>query len=200
MTPRTSFDRTCPGSLSSNWPRLVIATCFSLAFLAISGCFWRNEAPVQKSESQTSVDSSALSDFKAVKATELKQVVLSAKNKKAILVNVWATWCEPCKVEMPSLLQFQKETSSKGFELILVSADSKESRAEAKKFLSDLGVDFPSYILGESPDVFVKAWEPRWSATLPASFLFDGSGRLKTFWVGETSRKDLTNKVSPLLR
>src|SRR5689334_13209526 len=67
---------------------------------------------------------------------------------RAVLVNVWATFCDPCRQEMPDLLKVFHERRDRGLRLVLVSADSDddEGRAQARKYLASLGVDFRSYL------------------------------------------------------
>jgi hypothetical protein len=81
----------------------------------------------------------------------------------------------------------------------LVSADEKDAKAEVRKFLKEAGADFDSYQMSEAPDTFIHNWEPRWGATLPATFILDGKGKQVTFWIGKTNRQELETKVKSLL-
>jgi thiol-disulfide isomerase/thioredoxin len=117
----------------------------------------------------------------------------------AVLVNVWATWCIPCREEFPDLIQLHRRYAEQGFELVLVSADFDVGEAELVEFLSKQGVDFPSYLkVGNDMD-FIDGINPDWSGALPASFLFDSEGNLKKFWEGKTTYKDLEEPVRGLL-
>jgi thiol-disulfide isomerase/thioredoxin len=120
----------------------------------------------------------------------------------ATIVNVWATWCEPCKAEMVDLVEFHKAYSGKGVRLILVSADDAAvdaDRESAQSFLRKSGVSGVSYILGESTDRFVKAFEPKWGQTVPATFFFDSKGRKSSFKIGRISLQELKSRIVPLL-
>ena len=77
---------------------------------------------------------------------------------RAVLVNVWASWCDPCREELPELLRFYRSHKREGLRLVLVSADDKSTADEARTFLASLGVDFVSYRKGASDDMaFIDA-------------------------------------------
>lgn len=119
--------------------------------------------------------------------------------KKVTVLNLWATWCGPCKDEMPELVSFRKTYAPKGVELLLVSGDSAEDLKEAAAFLTAQGVNFPAYRLTEAPDEFMKPLLPDWSATVPTTLIFDAKGKRIAAWVGRVSRKSLESAVDKAL-
>lgn len=123
---------------------------------------------------------------------------LRRPHAKAILVNVWATWCEPCRTEMPAILAFHRAHLAEGLRLVLISADDETERAQAAGFLAAQGVDFPTFIKRGDDMRFIDALDPRWSGALPASFLFDGRGRLRERWYGEVTRAELDRALQRL--
>lgn len=116
-----------------------------------------------------------------------------------VLVNVWATWCTPCREELPDLLRLQGEYGANGFRLILVSADFASQRPTAAALLANLGVGFPTFVKSEGDQGFIDGLDTRWSGALPASLLFDREGRKVAFWEGKASYEELLGKVKPLL-
>jgi thiol-disulfide isomerase/thioredoxin len=118
---------------------------------------------------------------------------------KAVLVNVWASWCDPCRAEMPGLLKFFREHSDKGLRLILVSVDDAADRDKVIGFLAAQGVDFVTWIKHGDDMTFINALDPRWSGALPASFLFDGRGRFQQSWYGEVNHDVLKTAWDGLL-
>lgn len=116
-----------------------------------------------------------------------------------VLVNVWATWCTPCREELPDLLRLQRECGGHGFRLILVSADFASQRPAAAALLASQGVTFPTFVKAEGDQGFIDGLDPRWSGALPASLLFDREGRKVAFWEGKASYEELLGKVKPLL-
>lgn len=118
---------------------------------------------------------------------------------EAVLVNVWATWCTPCREEMPDLVRIHREWKDRGFRLVLVSGDFEEDEEAARKFLAALGVDFPTFLKNEPDMAFIDALDARWSGALPATFLYDGKGNLKEFWEGKADAATLRSRVARVL-
>ncbi len=117
----------------------------------------------------------------------------------AVLVNVWATWCVPCREEFPDLVRLHRELSGEGFDLLLVSADFDTEIEEVRAFLADQGVDFETYQKHENDMQFIDGMNPEWSGALPASFLYDGSGTLRRFWQGRAAYEELRAEILSLL-
>jgi thiol-disulfide isomerase/thioredoxin len=82
-----------------------------------------------------------------LKSVDGKTVSLADYKGKAVLLNFWATWCGPCKLEMPWLIQMQKKYASQGFTVLGISEDDGSTETEARKEVSDfmakMGVDYP---------------------------------------------------------
>jgi thiol-disulfide isomerase/thioredoxin len=131
------------------------------------------------------------------------ETVLDAIRKpgaRAVLVNVWATWCEPCREEMPDLVRAYRAHKAEGLRLVLVSSDDEENRAEAEKFLASQGVDVDSFLKVGDDMAFINGIEKRWTGALPASFIFDGRGRLLHFWPRQITRDELDAKLTEALK
>jgi thiol-disulfide isomerase/thioredoxin len=127
------------------------------------------------------------------------QKAIKQPGARAVLVNVWATWCEPCREEMPDILRAYREQKPRGLRLVLVSADPKDKLAGAQKFLAGLGVNFPSYLKTGDDMQFIDGLDPKWDGTLPASVLFDGKGNKLQLWSGTVSYEALTRKLNEVL-
>lgn len=118
---------------------------------------------------------------------------------QAVLLNVWATWCDPCVEEMPDILRFYRDHRDRGLRLILVSADDIDEKAGVEKFLASKGVDFPSFLKQGDDMEFVNGLERKWRGNLPASFLYDGRGGKRHFWPGTVTYAVLEKKVGEVL-
>ena len=97
-------------------------------------------------------------------------------------INFWATFCKPCKAEIPDLVQVQKD-SSLGLEVLLVSLDDIEegNTSVLGETLQPLGVDFESMHLSpEQAYRFIEGHYPGWNSTIPLNFIFTSEGRLVT--------------------
>jgi thiol-disulfide isomerase/thioredoxin len=125
---------------------------------------------------------------------------VKAPGASAVLVNVWATWCEPCREEMPDLIRFYRDHRAQGLRLVLISADDDDQRAEVARLLGALGFDGPAFIKQGNDMTFIDALDPRWKGALPATFLFDGRGARSRSWLGSVTYDDLRARVSGLLR
>ena len=122
----------------------------------------------------------------------------AAAGTQLTVVNVWATWCAPCRADLPDFAKFRQAYAKKGVRVELVSADSDEKTAQ--KFWRELKLDAPSYLVKEPLETFVKNMNSKWSAGLPATFLLDARGGMRAFWIGKTSYAKLVAEVEPALR
>jgi thiol-disulfide isomerase/thioredoxin len=80
-------------------------------------------------------------DFSLKSLPDGKTVTLSSLRGKAVLVNVWATWCEPCKIEMPSLVDLQKKYGPQGLQIVGVAMDDADDK-EISTFAHKMGVNY----------------------------------------------------------
>lgn len=133
-----------------------------------------------------------------VTAEDVKRLV-SQPDAKAVLVNMWATWCVPCVKELPDLVKLAHEYEGRGLRVLLVSNDDEKQLADVTNFLVAHGVDFPCYIKVEKDNEFINAIDSRWSGALPTTFLYDGNGNLKELWEGSKPYAQLEEKIKPLL-
>lgn len=125
--------------------------------------------------------------------------VARAPGASATLINVWASWCQPCREEFPALVTLEREWRDRGFRLVFVSADFAEDVPAAKTFLAEQGVSAPTYLKTGDDMQFIDTLDPRWSGALPGSFLYDSSGRLVRFWEGKASEDSLRARILPVL-
>ena len=122
-----------------------------------------------------------------------------ASGASAVLVNLWATWCDPCREEFPDLVRLERKYRSRGLRVLFVSADDRDDAAAVEKFLADQGVDFPAYVKAEKDQPFIDHLEKRWSGALPATLLFDGGGRQRGFWEGPVRMGELEREIVEVL-
>ena len=114
---------------------------------------------------------------------------------KVVLVNFWATWCEPCREEMPSMERLRQSLAGKPFEILAVNLAEPAARIE--RFLEKVPVGFP--LLLDRDTATAKAWKAR---ILPASFLIGRDGRIRYAHFGEFdwSSDEARGKVAELLK
>jgi thiol-disulfide isomerase/thioredoxin len=123
-----------------------------------------------------------------INADDLHKIIKDSKNK-LVLVNFWATWCSPCKKEMPDLLKLQ-DKYKKNFTLVLVSLDFIEEKNKAHEFMKSLEVPFDTYLNTEEINSFLEKMPESWTGAIPFTVLYNGRNEqvLETV-LGETSFK-----------
>jgi len=107
-----------------------------------------------------------------------KAVSLSDYRGKVILLNFWATWCGPCRVEMPAMEALYRSMQSRGLEIIAVSVD-QEGTAVTRPFQENLGLSFP--ILHDQDYQVGLTYGAR---TLPMTFAIDRQGVIRQLVFG----------------
>jgi thiol-disulfide isomerase/thioredoxin len=126
--------------------------------------------------------------------------LVAAAKGHVVVVDFWATWCDPCRAEMPELVRLAARYKARGLELATVSCDEPEQEAGAAAFLEKNGAPAQRYVKHASNDEkFIDSVDPKWSGALPALFLYDRQGRLVKSFVGETEMGTLEAAVKRLL-
>ena len=97
---------------------------------------------------------------------------------KVVLINFWATWCEPCREEMPSMNKLRASLAGRPFAVLAVNLAEPETRI--RDFMRRVPMDFP--VLLDRDTSAAKAWKAR---VLPASYLVDPDGRIRYSVLGE---------------
>ncbi len=118
---------------------------------------------------------------------------------KAVLVNLWASWCGPCREEFPDLVRLQRDYEPRGLKVVFVSWD--DNAQIAAKFLAKQGVSSASFIKADSQNdqEFLTGIEPRLSGAIPATLIYDGSGKLCDFWEGAVTYETFKQKVESVM-
>jgi cytochrome c biogenesis protein CcmG, thiol:disulfide interchange protein DsbE len=127
--------------------------------------------------------------------------VIKAQRGRVVLVDFWATWCEPCRAELPGLAAMARKLHSRGLVLVTVSADEPEQEHDARELLEKIGVPPPVYIKRAASDEnFINAIDRQWSGALPAIFLYDRRGKLQRSFIGESPAAAIEAAAERLLR
>ncbi len=106
--------------------------------------------------------------------------LLKRQTERPLLVNFWATWCDPCREEFPELVEIDAQYRKKGLDFIAVSLDDlADIKTAVPKFLREMRATMPAYLLNAGdPDLAVRAVDPEWHGALPATFLYDSKGKI----------------------
>jgi len=112
-----------------------------------------------------------------------------------VLVNFWATWCQPCREEMPMLAGLQQELQPQGFEVVGIALDDV---AQAREFAESLGIEYP-ILVGSTDVMAVSNLYGNRSGTLPYSVLLDREGIIRWTHLGELKEKTLREQILEVL-
>ena len=119
---------------------------------------------------------------------------LAALKGNVILLNFWATWCGPCKIEIPGFVELQEEYGDQGFQVLGLSVD--DTADQIKPFAEQFAVNYPM-LVGLGRDDFQEAYGPIWG--LPVSVWIDREGTVCKTHMGITSKDDFERELKSLL-
>jgi thiol-disulfide isomerase/thioredoxin len=122
-----------------------------------------------------------------------KQVKLSDFRGKAVLLNFWATWCSPCKIEMPWFIELQKQYGPQGLQVLGVAMDDA-GKDDIAKFAREMGVDYPVLLGKEAVGEAYGGVQ-----FLPTTFYIDRNGRVVERVFGLVSRKAIEENITKAL-
>ena len=111
---------------------------------------------------------------------------------KVILVDVWATWCPPCKLEMPELQAYYAAHAKEGF--VVLAIESGEPTDQVASYVQEYGLTFPVFL-----DPHITALEAFDNWNLPNSYIIDRQGVVRLSWTGGINQPTLEHYVTPLL-
>jgi len=134
-----------------------------------------------------------------------RKVTLASYRSKAVLVNFWATWCGPCKVETPWLVELRDKYAAQGFEVLGIDTEADDLKADDKagwakeraavdKFAAEEKMNYPVLLNGDSISEAYGGLDD-----LPASFFIDRNGRVVAASVGLTSEDDIESNIRKAL-
>jgi len=128
------------------------------------------------------------------------RAILKSNTGTVLLVDFWATWCAPCRQEMPLLSRLESRLKDKRFRLVTISADEPEQEGAAVEFLKKSGVTGAAYLRrAKDDDKFINSVDAKWSGALPALFLYDRQGKLVKSFVGETELSVIEAAIRKIL-
>jgi thiol-disulfide isomerase/thioredoxin len=128
-----------------------------------------------------------------LQSLEGKNVKLSDFRGQAVLLNFWATWCGPCKIEMPWFVELQQEYGPQGFQIVGVAMDDA-SNEDIAKFVREMGVNYPILLGKEAVGQSYGGVN-----VLPTTFFVDREGKLVAREFGLHSRSVFVDHIKQAL-
>jgi thiol-disulfide isomerase/thioredoxin len=137
---------------------------------------------------------------RAINAAEL-QGLLKRDGRSPLLVNYWATWCDPCRDEFPDLVKIDDQYRTKGLDFIAISLDDlADINTAVPKFLREMKATMPVYLLNVAdPEPAIKAVDRDWGGALPATFLYNSKGEVVYKHFGRVKVDELRAAIQKVL-
>lgn len=128
--------------------------------------------------------------------------IISHRNGKILILNVWATWCAPCKEEFPDLISLSRSLPSAKAEVMALSIDyPDEIETLVAPFITSLSPPFPVFVADIEPqDSLINALNPSWSGAVPATIIYDTHGQRRSFLTGLQTLSTFKKAVDDVLR
>jgi len=103
---------------------------------------------------------------------------LAKRKGKVVVLNLWATWCPPCREEFPALVKLHNAYRNRGVDVIVVSVDDIDAEAQVVQFLRSQGAKMPAFIKkpGNS-EAFINAIDKDWPGAVPYTVVYDRTGK-----------------------
>lgn len=171
-------------------PEIRFVSAVALA-IVLTGCGSRPEARVDAAV-KSDKDRKAAPAF-TLKDADGRSVTLADYKGKVVLLNFWATWCGPCKIEIPWFIEFEQKYKDRGFAVVGVAMD-EDGWEVIKPYLSKNRVN---YRIALGTDMVAQQYGG--VESLPTTFVIDKNGRIASTHIGLVSKSDYENEIIQLL-
>jgi thiol-disulfide isomerase/thioredoxin len=133
--------------------------------------------------------------------TEALKGLLTQQREHPLLVNFWATFCDPCRDEFPDLVKIDKDYRPKSLEFVTVSLDDfTDIKTSVPQFLDSMKATMPAYLLNVSdPEPAINLVDTRWQGDLPATFLFNEKGEVVYKHIGRVNTAELRAAIEKVV-
>lgn len=163
----------------------------ALVAVALTGCGGLRETPVDAAV-KSDKDRKAAPNF-TLKDSDGRALQLADYKGKVVLLNFWATWCGPCKIEIPWFVEFEQKYKDRGFAVVGVAMD-EDGWEVIKPYLNKNRIN---YRIALGTDIVAQQYGG--VESLPTTFVIDKNGRIASTHVGLVSKSDYENEIVQLL-
>ena len=169
---------------------LLVVVCVLLTSLAAPAQKVKDGAAKTPKTVVTPIDNEALKNL------------ISQPRQVPLLVNFWATFCDPCRDEFPDLVKIDKQYRPQSLEFFTVSLDDMtDIKTEVPKFLESMNATMPAYLLNvNDPEPAINLVDPRWRGDLPATFLYNEKGEVVFKHIGRVDPAELRSAIDKLVK
>jgi thiol-disulfide isomerase/thioredoxin len=137
---------------------------------------------------------------KLLKPADYRSRVVAPKGGRVLVVNFWATWCLPCREEMPRLIAASKSFSTMQLAVVLVATDTPRTAREVPKFLADVKSPFICWqVKSRDPQNFIDAVDRSWDGTLPYTLVYDREGAVAVRLAGAQTEASFSEAIRKAL-
>ena len=184
---------------------LIITAVAGITFLILARFLGFGGFAPRPAIDETAVLGQGFGNWEFIPLANAADPVSSESTKgKVLLINFWATWCPPCRKELPMLAELSKEfVNNDAFQLITVSCgqqDFDSAKEASVGLLEKKNLDLPTYF-DPNADI-LRAWQERTGdASIPITLVLDREGKTRGFWIGENKRYigEMEQKIKELL-
>ena len=127
--------------------------------------------------------------------------LIENRNGNVLVVNVWATWCVPCREEFPDLIELRQLYPKNILDMVGISADYiDETDTKIIPFLKEQKANFQNYVQNfPKQEDFINFMNPDWNGALPVTFIYDETGKQRSFLQGKQSFDELKMAVDKVV-
>jgi len=134
--------------------------------------------------------------------TEALKGLITQSRERPLLVNFWATFCDPCRDEFPDLVKIDKDYRPGSIEFVTVSLDDVgEIKTSVPEFLVSMKATMPAYLLDVTdPEPAINFIDRRWQGDLPATYLYNEKGELVYKHIGRVNTAELREAIEKVVK
>jgi thiol-disulfide isomerase/thioredoxin len=134
--------------------------------------------------------------------TDALKGLITQQRERPLLVNFWATFCDPCRDEFPDLVKIDKEYRPQSLDFVTVSLDDIDQiKTDVPKFLSSMKATMPAYLLNTTdPEPAINFIDRRWQGDLPATYLYNEKGEVVYKHIGRVNTAELREAIEKAVK
>ncbi|HKS08844.1 MAG TPA: TlpA disulfide reductase family protein [Pyrinomonadaceae bacterium] len=134
--------------------------------------------------------------------TDALKTLITQERQRPLLVNFWATFCDPCRDEFPDLVKIDKDYRPQSLEFVTVSLDDvSDIKTSVPEFLGSMKATMPAYLLNvNDPEPAINLVDQRWRGDLPATFLYNEKGEVVYKHIGRVDVAELRAEIEKLVK